>query len=184
LIEATHSVAEKPVQLARLGDRALAAFLDALALFPFIWLLGYGVAWMLGALHDGAYDLHGGPALLIILLNGLLWLSYYIVGEAVFSGTFGKQMMGIVVMSSLKTPLTPGQALVRNLVRPVDAIGLYLLGFFVALASKTNQRIGDKAAGTIVFEGKTRRGISLLCWIAWIAVGFTSCAIVLHLASS
>ena len=46
--------------------------------------------------------------------------------------------------------VTFGAALVRNLVRIVDSLFFYLVGFMFALTSKRGQRLGDRAARTIV----------------------------------
>ena len=182
MIGVTHKISEKPVQIARVVDRALVTFFDLIAIFPVFALISYFVAFRLDAVHDGTFELHGGPALVVISLIGLFWIVYYIIGEAVFDGTFGKHIMGLRVMSVLKTPATISQVVIRNVLRPLDAIGLYLVGFIVAIKSKDDQRIGDIVGGTIVCEYKTRRGISTLLWIAWLVVLFTCCLVVQHLA--
>jgi uncharacterized RDD family membrane protein YckC len=89
LIEVTHKISEKPVQIARVGDRALATFFDLIAIFPVSWLISYSVAFRLDAVHDGNFELHGGPALVVISLIGLFWIVYYIICESMFDGTFG-----------------------------------------------------------------------------------------------
>jgi uncharacterized RDD family membrane protein YckC len=46
-----------------------------------------------------------------------------------------------------------GQAVVRNLLRPVDVLPvLYLVGYLVMMATgpERRQRIGDRLAGTVV----------------------------------
>ncbi len=184
MIDATHTLPENPVQIARVGDRAVATFFDLIAIFPVFVLISYFVAFRLNAIDNGNFELHGGPALVVISLIGLFWIVYYIIGEAVFDGTFGKHMMGLRVRSSSRTRITLSQAVIRNILRPVDAIGLYLVGFIVALRSKDNQRIGDIAGGTIVCEYKTRRGISTLLWITWLVVMFTCWLVVLRFVAN
>jgi len=64
------------------------------------------------------------------------------------------------------------RAFLRNLLRPVDAIGFYLLGFIVAISSKENLRIGDRVARTVVAENpRARRWQAFLLLIAIAAVG-------------
>lgn len=94
----------------------------------------------------------------------LLWLAFYMVSEAWFRGTFGKHVMGIEVFTTLRTPITMSHAVIRNLLRPIDAIGFYLLGFIVAVSTKQNQRIGDIAGQTITCETEERRRGRALLW--------------------
>jgi uncharacterized RDD family membrane protein YckC len=46
--------------------------------------------------------------------------------------------------------VTFGAAVVRNLLRVVDALFFYLVGFVFALLSTRGQRLGDRAAHTVV----------------------------------
>ena len=171
-------------RIARLGDRVVASVLDLIAIFPVFPLISYGVASLMDAVHDGNFELHGGPALVVISLIGLFWIMYYIIGEGMFDGTFGKHIMRLRVMSVLRTPVTLSEVAIRNALRPIDAIGLYMVGFIVALVSKDNQRIGDFVGGTIVCEYKTRRGISMLLWLTWLVVVFTCCLVVQHFVAN
>ena len=59
-------------------------------------------------------------------------------------------MVGIRVVGEDGEHVTFGAALVRNLVRVVDSLFFYLVGFMFALTSKRGQRLGDRAARTIV----------------------------------
>ncbi len=58
-----------------------------------------------------------------------LGIGYYVVCEAAAGATLGKRMVGI---------------------RVVDALFFYLVGFLFALTSTRGQRLGDRAAHTIV----------------------------------
>jgi len=67
--------------------------------------------------------------------------------------------------------------------RLVDAIGLYLVGFIVAVSSKQNQRLGDIAAQTIVCERETsRRGRALLWAGSFLAFGIIADCLFVHFA--
>ena len=46
--------------------------------------------------------------------------------------------------------ITLRQSLIRNILRFVDGIGLYLVGLIFLIVKEDNQRIGDLAANTIV----------------------------------
>ena len=79
-----------------------------------------------------------------------LILGYYIVCESATGATLGKRMVGIRVVGEDGEQVTFGAAVVRNLLRLVDAFFFYLVGFFFAILSTRGQRLGDRAAHTIV----------------------------------
>jgi uncharacterized RDD family membrane protein YckC len=171
------------LRLARIGDRVAAAILDGILLFPFFWLAVSCVGVWLGLYDNGNTSLNGGPAILAMGLFTLLFLAFYVVSEAWFHGTFGKHIMGVEVFSTLRTPITMSQSIIRNLLRLVDAIGLYLVGFIVAVSSKQNQRLGDIAAQTIVCERETsRRGRALLWAGSFLAFGIIADCLFVHFA--
>lgn len=131
--------------------RFVAVLLDALLVFV---PLGIVVALMSG----GGYAERGpgyanagvnvgGNAFWLLLALGI---GYYVVCEAVAGATLGKRMVGIRVVGEDGEHVTLGAALVRNLLRVVDALFLYLVGFLFALTSTRGQRLGDRAAHTIV----------------------------------
>jgi uncharacterized RDD family membrane protein YckC len=82
-----------------------------------------------------------------------LGLGYYIVCEATTGATLGKRMVGIRVVDEDGDRVTFGAVVVRNLLRLVDALFFYLVGFLFALTSARGQRLGDRAAHTIVVRG-------------------------------
>jgi uncharacterized RDD family membrane protein YckC len=90
-------------------------------------------------------------------LNLLAWFLldwlYPVVFEAGKRGaTPGKRLAGLRVVQATGSPITLGQAVVRNFLRFIDGMPLFTYGFGMAscLASKRFQRLGDLAAGTVV----------------------------------
>jgi uncharacterized RDD family membrane protein YckC len=86
---------------------------------------------------------------------GLWWaavaLIYYVALESTLGRTVGKMVTGIrVVKDTTGQPPGVGAALVRTLLRIIDGIGGYLLGFIIVLCSKNRRRLGDMAAETLV----------------------------------
>ena len=80
------------------------------------------------------------------------WL-YPVVFEAGKRGaTPGKRAMGLRVVQATGSPITLGQAVVRNFLRFIDGMPLftYAFGITSCLASQRFQRLGDLAAGTVV----------------------------------
>lgn len=86
------------------------------------------------------------------LLYFVLAVGYGIACELWLRGqTFGKRVLGLRVMDARGLRLSPAQVVLRNLLRPVDALpALYLVGGVAALLSSRGQRLGDLAAGTVV----------------------------------
>jgi uncharacterized RDD family membrane protein YckC len=92
----------------------------------------------------------GGVMLLAWFLMD--WL-YPVVFEAGKRGaTPGKRALGLRVVQTTGSPITLGQAIVRNFLRFIDGMPAFTYGFGLAscLATKRFQRLGDLAAGTVV----------------------------------
>jgi uncharacterized RDD family membrane protein YckC len=138
---------------AGLALRFVAVLLDALIVFlP----LGIVVALLSGGGYAESGDGYanagvnlGGNAFWFLLILGV---GYYIVCEAATGMTLGKRIVGIRVVGEDGEQLTYGAAVVRNLLRVVDALFFYLVGGLFALTSPRCQRLGDRAAHTLVIR--------------------------------
>jgi uncharacterized RDD family membrane protein YckC len=87
----------------------------------------------------------------------LTYLGYFFLFEALWSRTPGKYLQGLVVVGADGHPCGWRAALVRTLLRAVEANPLLFGGLpagLAILASKRNQRLGDLAAGTLVVSAK------------------------------
>ena len=96
-----------------------------------------------------SYRVVGAP----FLLSLLVFIAYFTILEATLGATLGKLALGIRVLKADGTKLDWGASLVRNILRIVDAIPYfipYLLGAILIWSSPTRQRLGDRAASTIV----------------------------------
>jgi uncharacterized RDD family membrane protein YckC len=139
------------LQNAGIPLRFVAVLLDALIVFVPLGIF-------VGVMRGDGYNQHvNGYASAginfsgkTILLLAALGVAYYTVCEAAAGATLGKRMVGIRVVGEDGEHVTFGAALVRNLVRIVDSLFFYLVGFMFALTSKRGQRLGDRAARTIV----------------------------------
>jgi hypothetical protein len=94
--------------------------------------------------------------------------------EGLFGATIGKAIVGVRVLKRDGSACGLKPSLIRNLLRIVDGIAIYLVGFIVAIFSKMRRRIGDYAAGTVVVEapphGILRSGAVVL-WLFMIVSG-------------
>lgn len=108
-----------------------------------------GVAMMFTGVALG-FEVASGVSLLAWFL--LDWI-YPVVFEAGKRGaTPGKRAMGLRVVQATGSPITFGQAVVRNFLRFIDGMPLftYAFGLTSCMATKRFQRLGDLAAGTVV----------------------------------
>jgi len=136
-------------ETAGLGSRFTAQLIDLLVLWGVLLALGL-VSFGIGALTG-----QGTIALLVFVVVGFLsFWAYWILPEALWSGqTVGKYVLHLRVIDARGGPVTPGQAVIRNLLRIVDFLpASYALGTVVMFSSARNQRLGDLAAGTVVIR--------------------------------
>jgi uncharacterized RDD family membrane protein YckC len=151
-LDGTHTVltpeyVEFNFVLAGLMSRFLAWLLDTLVsgLLTAALLLGVSLAELVvGGL---------GSALSFVAWFAVDW-GYMIVLETAWSGqTVGKRALGLRVLQESGVRVGFHQSLLRNLARPVDRLPLfYLVGGVAAMASRSQQRLGDLLAGTIVIK--------------------------------
>ena len=129
--------------------RRLPAFLIDLAIRVGVAALG-----MLAALLAfGAAGVGGVGFGLGMLLWFLLAWFYGGLFETFWNGqTPGKRLMKIRVVSIEGQPITPLQAVLRNILREIDAqpLWLYQIGLLAAMSNRRFQRLGDLASGTMV----------------------------------
>lgn len=137
------------------GRRVLAIIIDGilLAIVGGILSLPSGLAG-LAAGDDGSgaaggiASALGGVASLISLV---IFFVYYTFMEGRYGQTLGKMALGIrVIREDTGRPPGFGGAALRTLLRIVDGIALYLVGFIVVQVSDKNQRLGDMVAKTLV----------------------------------
>ena len=136
-------------EYASIQDRAKALGIDAL-----VWLVAVVP---LGVLYGGIRSSNGllwikigGPPM---LMATVLWLAYMTLMESKYGASLGKRARGLRVVMEDGEPVNPEAALIRNLLRFLDALPYvvpYLVGAVVASNSPLTQRSGDRVAETIV----------------------------------
>jgi uncharacterized RDD family membrane protein YckC len=132
--------------VAGLGSRIMAHVVDLMVLFAVL----YGISMLVtifGLLFDEGLIIAG-----MAVTSAALPFLYFILLEAFWNGqTIGKKAMGIRARMIDGTPITPGAAVGRNLLRPADLLpGTYFVGLLAIFTTPRSQRIGDLVAGTIV----------------------------------
>jgi membrane protease YdiL (CAAX protease family)/uncharacterized RDD family membrane protein YckC len=121
--------------------RALAASLDNVT-----WLIA--ASWLLGAFPQSVYDDHPAVIVGVVFIVATLWFNYFSFCEWRWGQTIGKNATGIEVRSlDGAERLSFGQASIRNLLRIVD---FFVIGELMIATTPRKQRLGDKAAKTVV----------------------------------
>ena len=91
-----------------------------------------------------------GPPL---LMATVLWLAYMTWMEAKHGASIGKRARGLRVVMEDGEPVNPEAALIRNVMRFVDAFPYvvpYVVGAYAVSNSPKMQRFGDRVAETMV----------------------------------
>ena len=123
--------------------RALASLLDNV-----VWILFY--MWIYVWFVGGAFLASDTAGVVAVLVFFSLWFNYFAFCEWRWGQTIGKNATGIEVRSlDGADRLTYGQASIRNLLRLVD---FFLVGEVMIVSNKRKQRLGDKAAKTVVLR--------------------------------
>ncbi|MBE2214540.1 MAG: RDD family protein [Opitutaceae bacterium] len=125
--------------------RCIAWVLDSIAVATATSVVSFVLVWF--ALVSFDFTLAALTVLFFVISTGYtMAFEYFWRGQ-----TPGKRVMRLRVVDAAGMALTPGQVVVRNLVRVVDELPvLYLVGGIAMMVSRRAQRLGDLAAGTIV----------------------------------
>jgi uncharacterized RDD family membrane protein YckC len=143
-------------EVAGVGSRFLALAFDTLLQI----LAGIGlliIFLIAGVAMPGAADTGIWFAAIIVIAYFLLYFGYFAIFEVLWNGqTPGKKKEGLRVIKDSGRPITPAEAIGRNLMRIVDQLpALYAIGICSVLLSRQNKRLGDFVTGTIVVHEKS-----------------------------
>jgi membrane protease YdiL (CAAX protease family)/uncharacterized RDD family membrane protein YckC len=130
-----------PIEYASFGRRLGAALLDS-------------AVWIIGLIFFNPFVFVGdsdAAALLVSLIVFSAWFNYFAFCEWRWGQTIGKNAMGIRVLALQGGSLSWQAAAIRNLLRLVD-LPLAMVGveYVIVRSSQRHQRLGDRAAKTIV----------------------------------
>lgn len=128
----------------------------------FVVVVAYGSAAGVGILLGLLFGLLGQvPEPNMQAIEGLstlfgfgTFVAYYVLCEWLGGATLGKLLLGLRVVRTDGSPCGLGATLLRTVIRPFD-------GFFLGLPARLsmreprNQRLGDRAAGTLVVDARS-----------------------------
>ena len=89
------------------------------------------------------------------LFLAILPFAYFTLLEGAYAATPGKMLLGLQVVKLDGTPIGWREAIVRNLLRYIDSGIAYLIGAIAIWTSPHRQRLGDRAAETLVVRRPT-----------------------------
>jgi len=129
------------------GQRLIAGLVDIIILW-IIFLLMAASFGTFGETETNRFEVRLSNAEFLLFL--LVLYAYYVSFETVSGATVGKLALGLEVVKLNGKPYDIGAALLRNVIRPIDAIFFYLPAIICIAVTEKRQRLGDLAAGTIV----------------------------------
>jgi membrane protease YdiL (CAAX protease family)/uncharacterized RDD family membrane protein YckC len=142
---------ERPVEYAGFGRRFAAALMDS-------------AVWIVGLAFFNPFVFVGGSesaALIVSLVFFSAWFNYFALCEWRWGQTIGKNAFGLRVLPLHGGPLSWQDAALRNLLRLVD-LPLALVGadYAIVRSSPRHQRLGDRAAKTIVVRERPEEPVA------------------------
>jgi uncharacterized RDD family membrane protein YckC len=170
-------------RVAALGDRLIALILDTALLMGLLAVVSTWAGSRWGGVTATGFDLTGTGAWVTLAIMVVLGFIYYWLCEGVSGLTLGKAIAGVRIINDNGAPCGLGPSLIRNILRIIDGLFLYLVGYFIAIFSRLRQRLGDHLAHTFVVEKEPSvlyRALFVLLWIVLVAGGFTGAYFLRH----
>ena len=131
-------------RLASLGQRAIALILDG-------FLVGIAMAILFFVVAAGALSSGNASVVVLFPVIGIAGSLYWVVFEGLWGTTVGKKLIGLKVVDERGSPPGIVKALIRNILRIVDALPtLYIIGILLIYTNDDNQRLGDMIGDTYV----------------------------------
>jgi uncharacterized RDD family membrane protein YckC len=129
------------------GRRVLAIIVDSIVLGLIFGVMGMLFGMISASSGSMSASVNGIPT----LVTFVIFLLYFTLFEGYLGQTLGKMLLGIKVVREDNGEVPGvGPAIIRTLLRIVDGLLFYLVGFIAVLASAKRQRLGDMAAHTLV----------------------------------
>jgi uncharacterized RDD family membrane protein YckC len=143
--------------LAGIGSRFMAVLLDTfiqLVLWVIVLIFSIAVSFNPFSSNSGVWAIA-----IFSFLSFVVYTGYFAILEAFWKGqTVGKRWAGIRVIKDSGRPITPFEAIARNLIRIVDYMpAFYGVGVVTMMLNTKNRRLGDFVAGTIVVHETSDR---------------------------
>lgn len=148
--------------LAGIGSRSFAWLIDQilmwLGLALFTLLGGYLYAFAILPSLSNVWDtdqINLWAASIYFFLIFVISNGYFIIFETLWQGqTPGKRFAEIRVVRDSGQPIRMTEATLRSLIKPIE-IAVFFVGIILMVFTKSEKRLGDLAAGTLVIQDET-----------------------------
>lgn len=152
IVSADH--VEIKYELAGIGSRAVAVFIDGVIRFAALALIYLGLFYVAGATYPATESASLWAMAVVVLIFFVVEWGYFTFFEAFWNGqTPGKRAVGIRVIRDGGYSITFEGSLIRNLLRIADWLPMfYGLGIVCAMLTPFQKRLGDMVAGTLVVK--------------------------------
>jgi uncharacterized RDD family membrane protein YckC len=140
-------VTEKPptaLEYQGIGIRFVSLLIDSIILGIILGVVGGVVGF--GAVAKGMIPWWVG------LIYFIIYIGYFTYLEGSQGQTVGKMVTKIKVVREDGKPIDMNQALIRNILRIIDGLIVYLIGAILIWRSDKKQRLGDSIAKTVVVK--------------------------------
>ncbi len=143
-------------RLAGIGSRFIAGFVDNALIF-LLYLLLFFLLLVVGIHIEDNIGFSNAAEMwfvaVLILVAFLIYWGYFVLFEMWTNGQSpGKKYMKIRVVQTEGFGISFSSVVIRNLLRAVDAMGIYAVAGITMFITKRIQRLGDLAAGTVVIS--------------------------------
>lgn len=153
------------IEYANLSQRFTAYVIDTVILYIICGIISLIVVWAVMAITPYSYysypDYYPPDSpyvgnlvgIVTLMIFSLVTFFYFVLleGRGGRGQTVGKMLVSIrVVDENTMKPIGYGQSFARNILRIIDGLFFYLIGIILIYTSDKHQRLGDRAAGSIV----------------------------------
>jgi uncharacterized RDD family membrane protein YckC len=133
-----------PLEYQGIGIRFVSLLIDSIIVGLIIGAVGSAIG--MGALAKGMIPWWAG------LIYFIIYIGYYTYLEGSHGQTIGKMVTKIKVVGEDGKPIDMNQAFIRNVLRIIDGLIVYLIGAILIWRSNKKQRLGDSVAKTVVVK--------------------------------
>ena len=143
---------ESEAKIASVGQRITGGLIDLFVTFVSVLVVGSIMGLATSDLEEGQIGVSASVTGWRFLICALVVFLAFGAMEWVWGKTPGKMLLRLHVVGRDGGLPSPGAAIVRNLMRFIDGIALYLLGLVVMAIDRDKRRLGDLLAGTRVVQ--------------------------------
>lgn len=147
---------ENEAKIASVGERIVGGLVDLVVTFVAVLMVGSVLGLATSDLEEGQIGVSTSVTGWRFLACALVVFLGFAAMEWIWGKTPGKMLLRMHVVGRDGGLPSPGAAIVRNLLRFVDGIALYLLGLVVIAIDRDRRRLGDLLAGTRVVRDEPR----------------------------